>query len=305
MNMRQPEKTAHVYQARISTARGAAEAGTPDWASELEEVSRLTPKERTVDGVIFDPVKVRDVWMLAMHKPVNRGFLTWVDKDSGSVSDWLEDGDSSNGRFAYSTVAAFMRPGISFALCKGDVSAPGHTAVADFLSTFSPLPQGEHWKTDPVIAEEQTGRFHQSNRAYWFKSTFSTRRDLWSDGLGPADVGIDTMANALADDVGGDLRVKITVQLERDQRTVQRERKFHDLIERSLPGTTRNDSKAEVRAIANDGLDEALKLVAHRMSVSVDLPPESTERQSFRDLLDGVYDVLPYLQNELQDIPRR
>jgi hypothetical protein len=77
------------------------------------------------------------------------------------------------------------------------------------------------------------------------------------------------------------------------------------MVVRNLDETAPADSRATVEARFNDGAVEALRLVAHAMTITMTLPPESTERQSFRDLSAGLYEVLPTVQSMLREQSRR
>lgn len=296
-------KVAKVFEASLRTKGQLRPVATPDWASLLADVKALSFEERTLDGIVYDPVETASGWALTMHKPISRRYKSVLNADVGDIEDWLED-DRSGHRFAYSSAVAFLEQAATFALCKGEHQAPGHPDVETFLRHFlEPVEKGAHWSVAPVLAPGQTPEFSEVARVRSLDLAMTTRGDLFTHSSRGRGTALDALLSALADEVGADMQVRLHLSLEKGQRSSQAEAKLHGVVAKSLKWISSSGTRAVVETQDRSGVREALNLVSHNLAVEIELPPETTERQSFRDIIHGLMGQLEYLNARLSVRP--
>lgn len=290
-----PSKTARVFEGSLLVRGQLRPARTPDWADLLASVKKLPFEKRTLDGVLFEPIKTSAGWALSMHKPISRSYKSVVSPEGGEVVDWMAD-EINGPRFAYSTAVVFLNHGAAFALCKGEHQAPGHPDMEKFLKHFlEPAEPGAHWSVAPVVAPAQTSQFKATSRVRSLDLAMTTRSDLFTHNKRGEGTALDALLSALADEVGADMQVRLQLSIEKPQRSTKSEQRLHDIVSNSMSWIEASGTRAVVETEDRGGVREALNLVIHELAVDIALPPESTERQSFRDIIHGLIDQLDHL----------
>lgn len=295
-------KKVQVYEAVISGLKKQKQSNTPSWKSFLEEFASKPLKQRTIGDVVYEVVDRKGVHMIAMHRPIKTEFLTELDESKGEFFDYLPD--NSPTRFANSTAVAFLEPGVTVAICKAQHAySPGIAPLERFLSEFLLSPEGEQmrWKLAPLQVEGRADELRNSNRGIsWYRTRFGTMRSLFSEGR----IGLHSKMSEIADLLKSELNIEIEVQLPRGARSRTTERALKDFILRDLDETAQHGSGAKAMTISSSGEQEILNLVAEKLTVEFDMPPEATERQAFSDLTSGMHTVLSELQDHIHDAHR-
>lgn len=281
-----PTKSAKVFEGRVLVRGASKPAATPDWPTILAGVKGLPLDDRTLDGTIFDPVETDYGWVLTMHKPLQRGYKSRLNSSTGDVLDWLED--EGDFRVAHSTAVAFLDRGAAFVLCKGERSSPGHPDVEVFMRQFIDLPPGNHWNVQPMVAEGQMREFQEVAGVHSLDLTMTTSRDLFTHDQQGQGHALDALLSNLSDAIGADLQITLKVSIDRPNRSKRATQKMRDVVSTSAAWFSAGGKKAVVKAETRDGVREALNLVNHDLAVDIVLPPESTERQSFQDIISAL-----------------
>ncbi|WIK82122.1 hypothetical protein [Micrococcus lylae] len=296
-------KVAKVFEGVILAQGQTRPAATPDWGNVLRRVKALPFEARTIKGIVYDPVETPAGWALSMHKPISPGYKSVLKSDSGDIEDWLVDSDSAY-RFAYSTAVVFLGTAATFAICKGEHQAPGHPDVERFLEHFlEPTEKGAYWQVRAVTAPGQTPEFQAVQRVRSLDLAMTTRGDLFNGEARGSGTSLDGLLSAVADQVGADLQVRLHLSIEKAQRSTKPEQNLRGVVQQSMRWITSSGTRAVVETEDSSGVREALNLVTHNLAVDIALPPQSTERQSFRDIITGLSDQVEYLNLRLASLP--
>lgn len=283
----------------VSRSRKIELPATPEWSDFLTKFGEKSIKERSLDGVVYEVVKRHGVHMLAMHRPIKTEFLTELDESKGEFFDHVPE--KSPTRFANSTAVAFLEPGVTVAICKAQQQAsPGKEQLERFLEEFVLSHSGEQvrWVLSPLKIEGRRDELKQSSRGVtWYKTRFKTHNSLFSEQHN----GLHSLMAEVADLLRSDLNIDIEIKIPRDNRSMKTERALKEYILRDLDETAQQGSGAKVKAISPSGEAEIMNLVAEKLTVEFDMPPEATERQSFSDLTAGLHRVLVELQEHIND----
>lgn len=293
-------KNASVFEAKL-LSRGSYRRLSPrSWDEALRKIREdYSLSEREIDGIYFDPVEQGGKFLLGMHRPVDGAFKTLIDENTSSISDVLPD-EVTDRRWAESSAVLFSETHHVFIYAGGGRQGPPAGAVVSFLNHFFPGGKGEHWRVEPYLDRPQIDRLKQAKGLIQFSSRFSTQRDLFTShhaGEGPA-----AFADRIAEAVGQDIELEITIKLPKQSRGRQATRKLLELIRGDLSRTVRENSNAKAEAIIDDELTEELSLVAHKMAAKFELNIEDTEQRLFTDLLQGLVEVAPELNSRIQKI---
>lgn len=272
---------------------------TRDWNGELEELKLKTNlKDRLIEGLYFDPVRVSNGFLLGVHKPLKTNFLSTIDAETDSISDVLADelGDS----YAHSSAVMFTGHNHIFALALGHTNAPRHTCIEKFLSTYYPRPQGEHWVIEPFMDKAKIKQFQGAKGAIDFSTKFTTKRDLLDDDL--AENSLTHIGDQIAEAIGSDVEIKISISLPEGYRNAMSMKSLQQFMKRDLRVTTAAGTNAKARTLISEGVEEELHLVAHKLAAEFDLPQISSERQQFSQLLEGLHSVREEMNNRVKDL---
>lgn len=294
-------KKVHVYDAFVSASRKTKRPATPDWKTFFKKFSTKPLKARTIGDVVYEVVNREGVHMLAMHRPIKTEFLTELDETKEEFFDYLPD--KSPTPFANSTAVAFLEPGLTVAMCKAQQASPGIEPLERFLDEFLVSPQGEQlrWTLAPLTVEGRVDELKKSSAGItWYRTRFNTHRSLFS-GRGK---GLHSKMSEIADLLKSELNIEIEVKIPRDLRSRKTERALKEFILRDLEETAQAGSGAKAMAISPNGEQEIMNLVAEKLTVEFDMPPEATERQAFSDLTAGLHTVLSELQDHIEDAHR-
>lgn len=238
-------------------------------------------------------------YLLGMHRPVDGSFRTEINEDASSITDVMSN-DASARELADSSAILFSNTHHVFFFASGGRNAPPASAVLPFLSQYFPGRDDERWKVDPYFDKGQTERLKEAKGLVKFATRFSTQRDLFTPvdgGTGPA-----AFADRIADAVGQDVEVEISIKLPKQSRGSRAAAKLLGLVRNDLSRTVPEGSNATAEAIIDDELTEELWLVAHKMAAKFDLHLEDAERRVFTDLLRGLTSVSSELSAKVKAI---
>jgi len=272
-----------------------------DWNAELRRVAALPMTERQHDSTVYEPnVEDGKLPLLGVHALLKTAFMSNIDSETATISDLMEDAASQNKRLANSTAIAFLPIGGVVAVATGSNSSPKPpAAVKTFLDAHIPLRAGDHWDVQPLMDTAKIQQFRdQASGAQAFETRLTTVRDVFSP---ESSDGIVRFADDLADRVGGDLIVEISVRLapEASNRTVRQQ--FRDLVLGDLPRVASNPkSRTKVTAILEGGVQEELNLVAARLAATIQVDDSVTETMRFSALMDHLRDVSGEMEDRVK-----
>lgn len=108
------------------------------------------------------------------------------------------------------------------------MASPQASAVAIFLDTFAPAGEGAHWKSAPLMQGDDIRKLRNSRGISLFRSKFSTKRSFFD--ADSAQVGISAFASQIADCIGGDVDVEVTIKPEPEARGQAKFKNFPSLV---------------------------------------------------------------------------
>lgn len=300
---RPPQKTISFF--RIFVLNQARRQYVEDfqWSERLREIADLPLADRRLDGYIFDPREDDAAHgVLGIHAPIKTDFMTRIESHEGTVSDLLTGDGTTGSDFAHSTAVRFMPSGNAFALALGGANSPRTKAVELFLKKFVPLGPGASWAIEPLMDTDQLKRLREEAKGLVaFSTRFTTVRNLWTED--PADVGVVTMADQIADRLGGDVEIQITLKLASEARNNRSKKNLLDVVTRELPRLVRDkNSGTRVTALLEGGVEEELSLVAHRLAVTIDVSSEVSESRRFSSLITELRDVTGAMEDRVRSI---
>lgn len=289
----EPEsKYAYVYRVVVRDAQGPRPVEV-DWAALSERYEAYSLTERTHDNVVyFFSAHEDDRVAVSMHEPLAQDFLSTLSAATGTVEDILPDKelDGPGDQVARSTAVVPLGRQGHFAYVRGVVHAPSHTRLRELLKAAFELEEGEHWEVEPVMDSAAIKQFEAADGLTAFRSKFRVQHDLLS--MLPKRRGIFKPVAKIATWLESDLDVELTIKLPPSSREHQgKRREFHRLTRNNLPELVGKDSRAKATVVQPNGQSEVLDLVEHKLVVSFEIPPASTERRSFTALRDGLLSI--------------
>lgn len=294
-------KKASFFQAVILADGKKQHPPARDWNKDLEKIATSTKlKDRKIDDRIFDPVEVGGQYLLGIHKPLKTDFMSTIDENASSVTDFLETDDAAASRFAQSSAVLFTKHNHIFAIALGHQHGPRHASVQAFLTKYFPLDPGAHWVIEPFMDKAQLQKLQKAKGLIEFSTNFTTQRDLFVED--EAGEGVVTFAERLANAVGADVEVKIQVTLPAGHRGAASRKGLLSVFRKDLRKTTGSDSNAKVRAVIEEGVEEELNLVAHKLAEEFELPELGSERRQFSNLLAGLQSVSAEMDDRVRQI---
>lgn len=289
---------AHVFRTERRRGSRPVIPGSVNWDALLRQLKGdYTLKQRTVDGIIFDPIEISGVMLLGIHKPLSVDFMSSIDDESQDVGDFQSNDTNSKIRFAFSSVAMFAESDHVFAMARGSRESPHHTALVKFFNAFMESPHKERWVVEPFMAPDQLDELKRATGLKSFKTTFTTNRRL--DDFKEGSGGPMTFAQEMSDAAGVELRLDLRVSLPRGYFSQRAAKGLLDLFRRDQPELTRKDSRAKAQAVLPGGLIEELHLVRHHMAFSFELPILRDEQRNFTKLAEGLLNVRSQLDNQV------
>lgn len=294
-------KKAQFFRLYLLRNGSRAEPMERDWQDFLAKVKKRPLTDREHDGFVFDPVEIEGRWALAIHKPVNKNYMSHIDEASGTIQDIL-DSPETKGGLAHSTAVFF--PGIEnvFVLALGGGSSPHGNAVEAFMECFAPPGQGAAWRYEPLMAADQIQALKDSRGISMFSTRFSTKRSLFDRDAAPK--GIVTYGEQIADRLGGDVEVEITVSLAPEARGIEHQRKFLGLVIPDLLRLTTNGARARARAKSERGDETDLRLVAHRLAAEFEISALGANSAQFSELVRALIVVSGDAEDKVKEILR-
>lgn len=290
---------AHVFRTERRRGLRPVLPGPVDWDDLLRKLkSDYTLKQRTVDGIIFDPIEVSGVMLLGIHKPLSADFMSAIDDESQDIGDFQSNDTNSKIRFAFSSVVLFAESDHVFAMTRGSRESPHHTALVKFFNAFMETPAKERWVVEPFMAPDQLDDLAMATGLKSFRTSFTTNRllDEYKDGTG----GPMTFAQEMSDAAGVELKLDLRVSIPRGSFSRRAARGLLDLFRRDQAELTRKGSRAKAQAILPGGLVEELYLVRHQMAFSFELPVLRDEQRNFTKLAEGLLNVRSELDNQVK-----
>lgn len=290
---------AHVFRAERRKRGTPIIPNTIDWDSFLRDLKNgYSLKERTVGGVIFDPIEIDGLMMLGVHKPLSVDFMTSIDDDSQDVGNFQSVDTDSRMRFAFSSIVMFSDVDHIFAMARGSRESPHHTAMGKFFSSFAVTPARERWVIEPFMAPDQLDELAKAKGMARFQSSFTTPRTLLDPKAGNG--GVITFAQQMSNEVGVELKIDLRVQVAKGNFSSLAAERLLSLFRRDQQDLTRSDSRAKAKALLPNGMIEELNLVRHNMAFSFELPILTDEQKNFTKLAEGLQNVRAELNNQIQ-----
>lgn len=294
-------KKASFFQAVILLDGKKQHPPARDWNKDLKEIATSTKlKDRKLEDRIFDPVEVGGQYLLGIHKPLKTDFMSTIDEDASSVTDFLETDDSPASRFAQSSAVLFTRHNHIFAIALGHQHGPRQASVQAFLTKYFPPGPGAHWVIEPFMDKAQLQKLQKAKGLIEFSTNFTTQRDLFVED--EAEEGVVSFAERLANAVGADVEVKVQVSLPAGHRGVASRKGLLSVFRRDMRRTTASGSNAKARAVIEEGVEEELSLVAHKLAEEFELPELGSERRQFSNLLAGLQSVSAEMDDRVRQI---
>ncbi|MBN0039344.1 hypothetical protein JN535_04040 [Cellulosimicrobium cellulans] len=295
------EKVVAFYQVYLS-AKAISRTPVIDWGEALALVAELPMRERTHEETIYDPhLDPGALPVLGVHEVLNPAFMSRIgDEAITDVMDDLEATDS--GRFANSTALAFLPIGNVVAVVTGDNRSPKPPKVIiDFLRRHLPQDPGVHWVARPVMDTNKIARLRdESEGVVAFESRIRTTRDLFK----PEDSdGVAKFVDEIAQRIGGDVIVDVSVRLAPHARNRSAKQRFRDVVVADLPRVAHDpDSRTKARAVLGDGVEEVLDLVAHRLVATFDVDAAARESLRFSALIENLKDVSGSMEDTVKQL---
>lgn len=293
-------KIARVFEAKLQSDGSYQRLSARTWDRELRAIAEENSlTDRKIDDVYYDPVEQDGHYLLGMHRPVDGSFRTEINEDASSITDVMSD-DPSGRKLADSSVVLFSDTHHVFFFASGGRNAPPASAVLPFLREYFPGRDDQRWKVDPYFDRGQTERLKEAKGLVKFATKFSTQRDLFTvpdDGSGPA-----AFADRIADAVGQDVEIEISIKLPKQSRGRRATAKLLNLVRNDLSRTAGEGSNATAEAVMDEELTEELWLVAHKMAAKFELHLENAEHKVFTDLLKGLASVSSELNDKVKAI---
>ena len=294
-------KKAAFYRAYILKDAARQDPAERVWPEFLSRVAKLPFEDRVIDDLVFEPSVFGDKWVLGVHKPINTDFMSRVDSTTGRIADLLDDPEVADGGLSHSTAVYFTGLGNVFALTGGGGnSSPRANAVADFLQTFAPPPEGAFWKTEPVMTKDQIAKLRSSKGLVEFSSKFSTAQSLFTSE--DDDSGLVGFAEKLAERVGGDLEIAIQVRLPAESRNSSVKEKLRNLVLGDLRRLAAKGTGARAKAIVAAGVEEEISLVAHRLAEEFEIGKLGPESRQFSELMQALLNVGAEMEDRVTEI---
>lgn len=294
-------KKIHYFEIFHQAPRVAAKNYPPiDWKTEFEELALRQHSERVLDKVIYEPRVVDGVPVLGIHRPLNPDFMQYMPADADhtvSIFEALKEAEGPTPaeqveRFVRSTAVAFPLPG-KVAVCMSGQDCPRIGALMPFLTKFfPPAVEGFSWNHEPYMTEGDVRRFkEQSAGVRSADLSFTTARDVFAPDSS-AGVSLLNMADGLADQLGGDIEVTMTIRLSKGSNRPETRQRMRDAITNDLPRYASNPhGRASIVSTSSSGLDEEeLDLMQHRVTHQVEIMESDTEERTFDNLLQAVAD---------------
>jgi hypothetical protein len=299
---RQKEKTVAFYQVTLN-AQATVRVPVVDWAEALQLVAELPMEERTHDGTtIYDPhLSPGALPVLGVHELLNPAFMSRIGEKG--ITDLMDEAEAEDqGHFANSTGIAFLPIGNVVGVVTGDARSPRPPKViTDFLTRHIPQGPGVHWMARPVMDTNKIARLRdESSGVVAFESRIRTVRDLFKPSDGD---GVAMFADQLAERLGGDVVIDISVSLAPEARSRTVTQRFKDLVVGDLPRVAQDpDSKSKVKALLGDGVQETLDLVAHRLTATFEIDVAVRESLRFSALIDNLKDVSGSMEDRVKQL---
>lgn len=168
-------------------------------------------------------------------------------------------------------------------------SCPRIGSLLPFLEEFFPPREDDYvWGYDAFLEDGDIKRFQdRSTGVRKAELSFTTARNVFTPDDAPA-ASILTHFDAMADQIGGDLEVKVTIDIARGSRNQSTTRSLRDAVANDMPRHAMNTSgKAQV--VSSEGMDEEdLDLLQHKLTHQVQLVESEDEAKTFKNLVKAV-----------------
>ncbi|MFF2675892.1 hypothetical protein ACFVRT_04775 [Arthrobacter koreensis] len=281
------ERDCRLFEAVQTNGKVTSHPDPKDWDKSLGKYLSLSPNDRVIADVIYEPVSVNGRYQLTMHRPIKKQFMSQIAEDH-SISDLLIDSNERN-RFAYSSTVMFSDHQTIFGVVKGDRSAPSHHNVREFLAAHHTCPDGFRWEVRPLASPSEIERMKESDGVNLFSTKFSTFRDLFSDE-GEVDELSEYM-NRVAAKIGSDIEVSVEFRLPRSTRGLAPARRFKEFFMRDMRTTVGRGRGSKARIVSQSGEEEIVHLLEHDLAVAFEVPGSGSEKARFSQLVDGLESV--------------
>lgn len=296
------EKSVGFFQVGILSE---AQRRTPvvDWIAVLTEVAGRPMSERIHGGVVYDPHIEDGVALVGVHALLKPDFMTSIDSAGARITDLMDSAEASGlSRLAHSTALYFLPVGNAVAVATGTNNSPKPPKViTEFLTLNVPLPSGASWTATPIMDTDKVRRFRdESQGAASFDTRISTVRSVFE----PDETqGIARFADQIAERIGGDVTIDISVRVAPQSRSRSVTQRFRDLIISDLPRVLANPgSRTKVNALLPDGVEEEMNLVAARLAATIEVDTSVSESLRFSALMTHLRDVGAEMEDHVRQL---
>lgn len=291
------------YRALMLEKGSKRQAETLDWPAVLSTVAKMTLAELTNDDIIYDVLPERELPIVGVHRVLNTDFMTSIDYATKTITDLMEDAETDERakRFAHTTAMAFLPEGNVVAIASTSTNSPRAPKVlTDFLTHALPQPAGAHWMADPLLEPNKVAQLKQAKGVERFEARIDSVKEIFDvDG----DYGIASYADELAERLGGDVIIDLSIRLAPHSKASVPARRFLETVVSTL---TRVDhrKKATAKAVLPDGATEELNLVASRFAATMPVMVDTSERMRYSALLDGLESVSVEMKTRVSELLR-
>lgn len=298
-----PPKKVLFFQIAVLLDHGQSPVTVP-WAALVEHLATASLEDRTFDRTVYElhSGSEADLPIVAVHEGIRRDFLSLIGEKSveDAMDKAVEDG---NGRRLANSTAIAVLPSLSVvAVITGTGSSPRPPRVVrEMLEQL--VSAKTKWQVTPLPDPAKIEELRRADGVIAFSTRMSTTRNLLTP---ERETGFAHLVDRLSDELGGDIDVSISVRLAPSSRdNPKAKRRFR----RSVLGDIARfggdpSSGAKVTAVTGADVQEDLNLVAQKMGIDVDLPPQLTEGRRFSELVAALLDVTREQESRIAGILR-
>lgn len=297
------KKQAYIHQ--LYQHKGAIRQwGKLSWAKLFAELEGMDAKDRVFEGVFVDPIRRGDSLLLGLARPQNSNYMARLDED-GHVVDLLSHDEGEGGEvdlsYLQTSVALLLPVGDAVAFVHGSQQSPKVPSVLNLVRELHATEPDFHWAKMPLMDRGKIQKLKQGRGVDRFSTVFETNRDIFTtDGPDSIVTSLDGVADAL----GANAQIEITISLQGGDNNMSKREKFRDRIVeelyRLIPAPSTGHG-ATANVYSEDGHVEILELVAHKMQVAFEVPPRDNDRARYSELVDR----LAGAEDEIVDLVRQ
>lgn len=287
--MKEESKKAFVH--RLYQHRGTDELwGRLDWMALFHRIEELPPKERLINGILIDPMRVGDAYLLGLLKPQSPDYLVKLDSN-GQVIDLMSSSDEATEENAQSasifhtSVVLLLPIGDAFAITLGSNHSPRDATVVKLVEQYHDRQEEFHWTKLALMDRGKLDQLREGGGVERFNTTVDTNRTLFdSDDQDSLMAAMDHVGDV----VGADVEIEVTIALKGADNNRENREKLRDSIvgglDRLIPPRSAKKG-ASAKVFDQQGQVEVLELVEHRMQVQFEVGAAKSEQARYTELV--------------------